>query len=39
VTTARADSFDRWIVDIYADGVNVSDYLVQEGLATYRTYT
>jgi endonuclease YncB( thermonuclease family) len=39
VTTSKADSFDRWIVDIYADGVNVSDWLVQEGHAVYRTYT
>ncbi len=38
VTTSRADSFDRWIVDLYADGRNVSDWLVERGFATYRTY-
>jgi micrococcal nuclease len=38
VTTAKADSFDRWICDIYADGTNVSDLMVQEGFAVYRTY-
>jgi endonuclease YncB( thermonuclease family) len=38
VTTAKADSFDRWICDIYADGLNVSDLMVQEGFAVYRIY-
>ncbi len=37
-TTARADSFDRWIVELYADGQSVSDLLVAAGHATYRTY-
>lgn len=38
VTTSRADSFDRWIVELYADGQNLSDWLVSEGLAVYHTY-
>ena len=38
VTTSRADSFDRWIVELYADGANVSDYLVANGHAAYVTY-
>ena len=37
-TTAKADSFDRWIVELYADGTNVSDALVSSGHATYRVY-
>ena len=37
-TTSRADSFDRWIVELYADGESVSDALVAAGFATYRTY-
>ncbi len=37
-STARADSFDRWIVELYADGQSVSDALVAGGHATYRTY-
>lgn len=38
VTTAKADSFDRWIVDLFADGSNVSDQLVAAGQAVYATY-
>lgn len=38
VQTSRADSFDRWIVELYADGANVSDWLVTSGLAVYHTY-
>lgn len=38
-TTAKADSFDRWIVELYADGTNVSDALVSSGFASYRTYS
>ena len=38
VQTARADSFDRWIVELYADGINVSDWLVANGHAQYQTY-
>ena len=38
VSTAKADSFDRWIVELYADGVNVSDWLVQSGYAEYHIY-
>ena len=36
--TSKADSFDRWIVELYADGLNVSDALVAGGFAAYRTY-
>lgn len=38
VSTAKADSFDRWIVELYADGVNVSDWLVTNGSAVYHVY-
>ena len=38
VVTAKADSFDRWIVELYADGVSVSDWLVGDGWAVYHTY-
>ena len=38
VSTSRADSFDRWIVELYADGANVSDWLVANGHASYHTY-
>ncbi len=38
VSTAKADSFDRWIVELYADGANVSDWLVANGHAAYHTY-
>lgn len=38
VQTSRADSFDRWIVELYADGANVSDWLVASGLAVYQAY-
>lgn len=38
VTTAKSDSFDRWIVELYADGANISDWLVDNGLAVYQAY-
>ena len=38
VATQKADSFDRWIVELYADGGNVSDWLVASGFAEYHTY-
>ncbi len=38
VATQRADSFDRWIVELYADGTNISDWLVQNGHAVYQVY-
>ena len=38
VTTAKADSFDRWIVELYADGSNISDWLVTNGYAVYQAY-
>lgn len=39
VQTAKADSFDRWIVELWADNQNTSDYLVEQGFAEYKTYT
>lgn len=38
VTTSKADSFDRWIVELFADGHNVSDELVAAGAAEYHAY-
>lgn len=38
VSTSRADSFDRWIVELHADGANASDWLVTNGHAVYVTY-
>jgi micrococcal nuclease len=38
VMTQKADSFDRWIVELYADGANISDWLVAGGFAVYHTY-
>jgi endonuclease YncB( thermonuclease family) len=38
VSTSKADSFDRWIVELYADGANVSDWLVANSFAIYHTY-
>ena len=38
VATQKADSFDRWIVELYADSVNISDWLVSNGHAVYHTY-
>lgn len=38
VTTAKADSFDRWIVELFADGKNVNDQMVVDGYAVYKTY-
>jgi len=38
VTTARADKFGRWLVELIADGRNINDWLVSTGHAVYRTY-
>jgi micrococcal nuclease len=38
VMTQKADSFDRWIVELYADGANVNDWLVANGYALYHKY-
>jgi micrococcal nuclease len=38
VTTAKADSFDRWIIELFADGRNLNDQMVTDGFATYRVY-
>jgi endonuclease YncB( thermonuclease family) len=36
--TFKSDSFGRYITEVWADGANVSDWLVQAGHATYKTY-
>ena len=36
--TQRSDSFGRYQTELYAAGVNVSDRLVQHGLAAYQVY-
>jgi micrococcal nuclease len=38
VSTSKADSFDRWIVELYTDGANTSDWLVISGFADYYVY-
>lgn len=38
VSTQKADSFDRWVVELLADGENVSDWLVANGHAQLHTY-
>ena len=38
VTTSKADSFDRWIVELFADGMNISDQMVAQGHAVYQVY-
>lgn len=38
VTTAKSDSFDRWIVELFADGRNVNDQMVVDGFASYRIF-
>jgi endonuclease YncB( thermonuclease family) len=39
--TASGDpelTFDRWLAEVWVDGQNLSDYLVAQGLAIYKTY-
>lgn len=36
--TMKSDSFGRFLAELYADNVNVSDWLVTNGLAAYRTF-
>ena len=36
--TQKSDNFGRFLVELYADGKNVSDYLVESGFAKYRSY-
>lgn len=38
VVTSKADSFGRWLAEVYADGSNVNDWLVTTGHAVYRSY-
>lgn len=38
VVTSRADSFGRWLAELYADASNVNDWLVASGHAVYRSY-
>lgn len=37
-TTYKGDSFGRWLTELTADGVNVSDALVAAGQAVYRAW-
>lgn len=37
-TTYKGDSFGRWLSEVSADGVNLSDALVQAGQAAYKAY-
>lgn len=36
--TQKADSFGRYLVELYADAQNVSDWMVEAGHAVYATY-
>ena len=36
--TQRSDSFGCFLVELYADGSNVSDWLVASGFAAYKAY-
>lgn len=36
--THKADSFGRFLVELTADGINVSDWMVSNKLARYREY-
>lgn len=38
VTTAKADKYGRWLVELFGDGVNLNDRMVADGHASYRTY-
>ncbi len=36
--TQKSDNFGRFLAEVYADNVNVSDWLVASGYAQYKTY-
>lgn len=36
--TQQSDSFGRYLVELYADGKNVSDWLVEHDYAVYKVY-
>lgn len=36
--TQKSDSFGRFLAEVYADGANVSDWLVANNHAVYQTY-
>lgn len=36
--TFKTVTFDRYVVEVMADGANVNDWLVSQGLATYQDY-
>jgi len=38
VQTSKADKYGRWLVELFADGVNLNDAMVTDGHAVYRTY-
>lgn len=37
-STQKADGFGRYVIELVADGVNASDWLVEHGFAAYKTY-
>ena len=36
--TQKSDSFGRFLIELYADGKNCSDWLVEQGHAIYQMY-
>ena len=38
IRSTRLDKYGRPIVELYADGANISDWLVDNGLAVYQAY-
>ena len=36
--TQKSDSFGRYLVELYADNKNISDWLVENNYANYHTY-
>lgn len=38
VQTQKADKYGRYLIELFADGVNVNDWMVANGFAVYRTY-
>lgn len=37
-TTSKADKYGRWLVELFADSINVNDAMVANGQAAYRSY-
>lgn len=38
IDSLHPDAYGRWLVEIFADGINVNDWLVQSGYAVYVKY-